>query len=171
MLPTLSQQTVYFLASIAFGAALAVLYGVIRLFRYAVHSRTLPVILSDIFFFIAAGVLTSLFSLPFNKGEVRGFIIVGELIGFLTIHLTLGSLCARASEAFMMSLGKFGRKISKIVKKLFEKVLKFMHFILYNISELIGRIRRKVSDKKPKYQVRKSKNEYKRKKKNQKASA
>lgn len=82
MLPTLSEQTVYFFASVVFGAALSALYGLVRLIRVLVDRNFFDVI-SDILFFIAAGVLTSLFALPFNKGDVRGFIVLGEAIGFL----------------------------------------------------------------------------------------
>ena len=164
MLPTLSDQTVYFLASIVFGAALSALYGLVRLIRIAYEKKPAVTVVSDILFFAAAGVLTSLFALPFNKGEVRGFIILGEGIGFLTVHFTLGAVFSKISRAVIMTLGKFTRKIFKIVKKLFKKVLNFMHFILYNISVVIDKILRKVYVKK-KYQVRKQQNERKRKKK------
>ncbi|MBQ3417860.1 MAG: spore cortex biosynthesis protein YabQ [Ruminococcus sp.] len=165
MLPTLSDQTVYFLASIVFGAALSVLYGLVRLIRIAYEKKPAVTVISDILFFVAAGVLTSLFALPFNKGEVRGFILFGEGAGFLVVHFTLGAVFSKISRAVIMALGKITRKIFKIVKKLFKKVLNFMHFILYNIYVVIDKILRKVFVKKPKYQVRKHQNERKRKKK------
>lgn len=165
MLPTLSEQTVYFLASIAFGAALSVLYGLIRLFRIANANKNAVTVVGDILFFFAAGVLTSLFSLPFNKGEVRGFILLGESVGFLLMHFTLGALFSRLSVTVIMSLRKIGRKIFKIVKKVFKKLLIFMHFILYNVGVVIDKILGKVSEKKQKSKVRIEKNERKRKKK------
>ena len=162
MLPTLSEQTVYFFASVVFGAALSALYGLVRLIRVLVDRNFFDVI-SDILFFIAAGVLTSLFALPFNKGDVRGFIVLGEAIGFLSVHLTLGAMFARAFGAVIMALRKFTQKIFKIVKKLFQKVLNFMHFILYNINVIKDRVHRSVSKKKPKSKVRKESYEQKRK--------
>lgn len=165
MLPSLSEQTVYFLASIAFGAALSVLYGLIRVFRIAYENKIFVTVIGDILFFFAAGVLTALFSLPFNKGEVRGFIFLGESLGFLLVHFTLGAVFGKASAAVIMTLRKIARKIFKIVKKVFKKLLIFMHFILYNVGVVIDKILGKVSEKKQKPKVRKEKNERKRKKK------
>lgn len=165
MLPTLSEQTVYFLASVVFGAALSVLYGLVRLIRIANEKNAAVTVVGDILFFTAAGVLTSLFALPFNKGEVRGFIILGEGIGFLVMHFTLGAVFSRVSRAAILMLGKFTHKIFKMVKKLFRKVLNFMHFVLYNINVGIDKIMRKIFDKHSNYIVRKQKNERKRKKK------
>ena len=164
MLPTLSEQTVYFLVSIVFGAALSVLYDLVRLIRLIWEKKAIVNVAGDILFFVVAGVLTFLFALPFNKGEVRGFIVLGEAIGFLPVHMTLGAVFSRVSGAVILTLRKFTHKIFKIVKKLFKKVLNFMHFILYNISVVIDKILRKVYVKK-KYQVRKQQNERKRKKK------
>lgn len=171
MLPTLSEQTIYFLASVVFGAALSVLYDLFRLIRMMDEKNAAAAVIGDILFFVTAGVLTSLFALPFNKGEVRGFIILGEAIGFLLTHITLGAVFRKVSGAVIMTLKNIARKIFKIVKKLFQKLLNFMHFILYNISVVIDKIQGRVSVKKPKSKVRKLKNEQRRKKKNQKASA
>ncbi|MBQ6153017.1 MAG: spore cortex biosynthesis protein YabQ [Ruminococcus sp.] len=164
MLPTLSEQTVYFLVSIVFGAALSVLYDLVRLIRLIWEKKAIVNVAGDILFFVVAGVLTFLFALPFNKGEVRGFIVLGEAIGFLPVHMTLGAVFSRVSGAVILTLRKFTHKIFKIVKKLFEKLLNFMHFILYNISVIKDRVHRTVSEKKPKSRVRKQKNEQKRKK-------
>ncbi len=157
----LSQQTVYFLSSIAFGAAFSVIYGLLRSMIEAVSDRPAVSITADVLFFAILGFLTALFALPFNKGEVRGFIVLGEAAGFLVIHFTLSSWLSKIYRALFTLIRKILQKISKIVKKFYGILLKFMHFILYNVFEIVDKILSSVKKQKPKLN-RKYQNEQKR---------
>lgn len=139
---SLSQQTVYFLASIALGAALAMLYDLIRALRMLTRCSRVHLLVSDILFFFACGVLTSLFALPFNNGDVRAFIIFGEAVGFLTYRLTLGSLFGRFYAVIARLLRRFFRKICEILKKFYDFLLKAGAVLLYNIAVRVERIGR-----------------------------
>ena len=165
ILASLSDQTVYFFASVLFGAALSAVYEILRSFCAVFVKRTAAVMIVDILFFIVSGIATSLFALPFNKGEVRGFILLAEAAGFLIFHLSLGALLFKGLNVLLTALGKMTKKISKIVKKFFVLLLKFMHFILYNIIVIIDRIKHSIKKPKPKPKDRNVHNEQKRKRK------
>ena len=74
---SLADQTSYFLWSLVLGLVLGALYDIVRAVRMLTKARGARVIISDVLFFTVCGVITSLFALPFNKGDVRAFIIFG----------------------------------------------------------------------------------------------
>ena len=145
---SLSAQTAYFLWSPVMGIALAVLYDIVRAVRMAVRAGRNHVMISDIVFFAVCGVLTSLFALPFNKGGVRGFIVFGEAVGFLAYRLTLGSVMGKVYAFFARTLHGFVQKIRKILEKFFNYLLKAMGVMLYNISVVIDKLRKKALHRK-----------------------
>ena len=133
---TLSDQTVYFLASIAFGAALAAVYDLLRALRMLLRSGWFAVLVMDILFFAACGAATSLFALPFNKGNVRGFIVFGEAVGFLAYRMTIGSIFGKIHLAITRLLRQFIRKIGEKLKRIYDFLLKAAGVLLYNIVKL-----------------------------------
>ena len=139
---TLSDQTTYFLFSLLMGAALAVVYDLVRAVRMTLKARSVHVMISDIVFFTLCGVATSLFALPFNKGDVRGFIIFGEAVGFLVYRLTLGSIMGKIYAHMARIFRKIVQKIYKFFENIFSLLLKITTLLLYNISVLIDRLHR-----------------------------
>ena len=134
---SLAEQTVYFLASIVMGAALAAVYDLIRAIRMLIRCSRIHIFISDILFFFLCGVLTSLFALPFNKGDVRAFILFGEAIGFLTYRLTLGSLFGKLYAVIARVFRRFIQKYCEKLKKIYDSLLKAGAFVLYNIVALV----------------------------------
>ena len=115
---SLPGQTAYFLWSIALGLVLGAIYDLIRAVRILIRARDLHVIISDIIFFAVCGVVTSLFALPFNKGDVRAFIIFGEAAGFLIYRLTLGSIMGKIYSHTAVVLRTIIQKIYLTINKI-----------------------------------------------------
>lgn len=136
---SLSDQTAYFLWSLVLGLAVGAAYDLVRAVRMLTGSGGARVILSDILFFVLCGVVTSLFALPFNKGSVRGFIVFGEVIGFLSYRLTLGSVMGRVYAQLAQLLRVFSQKIRKFLENFFNFLLKAITVLLYNISVIIDK--------------------------------
>ena len=134
---TLADQTVYFLWSIAFGAALAVVYDIVRAVRYLLRAGRAHIAVSDMIFFALCGVLTSLFALPFNKGGVRAFTVFGEALGFLIYRLLPGRLSGRLYSAAAVVIRRTARKICGFLKKIYDLVLKVVALLLYNTIEIV----------------------------------
>lgn len=145
---TLSAQTAYFLWSILFGAALAALYDLVRAARMLLRAGKIHLMISDIVFFAVCGVLTSLFSLPFNKGDVRAFILFGEAVGFLAYRLTLGSVMGKVYAFLTRMVHSFVQKIRRFLEKIFNYLLKATVVLLYNVGVVIDSLHKKASEKK-----------------------
>lgn len=137
---SLSDQTIYFLWSLIFGALLGLLYDIIRAVRAFAKPAFATTIIVDILFFAVCGLLTSLFSIPFNNGTVRFFIIIGEGIGFLVIHLLLCRAIQRVVGVILRILKLLLRKISESTKKFFVLLLKIAKLIVYNVVRVIEHI-------------------------------
>ena len=154
---SLSAQTAYFLWSLVLGVALGMLYDVIRAMRMVLRAGKIHVLISDIVFFTACGVITSLFSLPFNKGDVRVFILFGEAVGFLAYRITLGSVMGKVYAFFAKKIRSFVQKIRKFLQIFFDYLLKLMAFVLYNVSVIIDKLHTFAFEKKQKRRAEKVK--------------
>ena len=136
---SVADQTTYFLCSIVLGLILGALYDLLRAFRMLVKARGISVAVIDVVFFTVCGVITSLFALPFNKGDVRAFIIFGEAVGFLSYRLTLGSIMGKIYSHLALILRSFLQKLYKISEKFFDLLLKVISILVYNIHEVVDK--------------------------------
>lgn len=136
---SLSEQTAYFLWSPVLGLALGALYDIVRALRSLIGARRVHVMISDIIFFALCGVITSLFALPFNKGNVRGFILFGEAVGFLCYRLSVGSILSKFYRFISVILRSIVQKIKKYLEKIFNYLLKAVAYVVYNVSDLIDK--------------------------------
>ena len=140
---SLSDQTAYFLWSLVLGAALAVLYDVVRAVRMTVRAGRIHVMISDILFFTVCGMITSLFALPFNKGDVRAFILFGESVGFLAYRLTLGAIMGKVYAFFARAIRSFVQKTRNFLEKIFNFLLKAIVGLVYNVGVVIDKSRKR----------------------------
>lgn len=159
---SLSAQTAYFLWSLVLGAALGVLYDVIRAARMVLRAGKIHVLISDVVFFAVCGVVTSLFSLPFNKGDVRAFILFGEAVGFLAYRLTLGSVMGKVYAFSAKKIRTFVQKIRKILQNFFNYLLKSIAYLLYNVGVIIDKLHRYAAEKKQNHRAERSKRQRRR---------
>ena len=159
---SLSAQTAYFLWSLVLGVALGMLYDVIRAARMVLRAGKILVLISDIVFFTVCGVITSLFSLPFNKGDVRAFILFGEAVGFLTYRITMGSIMGKVYAFLARKIRSFVQKIRKILQIFFNYLLKSIAFVLYNVGVIIDKLHSFAAKKQQKHRVEKVKRQQRR---------
>lgn len=106
------EQIGIFLRAIAVGAGIMACYDVFRMLRTAFRTPDGVVFLEDILFFAAAGMATWFYLLESCRGELRGFVMVGEALGGLLYFLTLGSLVM-----------KIARPVIHFIQRVLEAVL------------------------------------------------
>ncbi len=128
----LDQLTAFFL-SILIGLFLGLVFYTLTAFYKAFCITGLWQIVSDVVFFAFAGFLTFCFLLITTNGELRAFVLVGELIGFLLfkvlfsrvlcflLELILGGI-RKGVLCFFGALSRFSRKISEKSRKILKKL-------------------------------------------------
>ena len=147
---SLADQTIYFLYSLLFGVILSALYDVVVVIRMLSNNRALKLILLDVLYMSLCAVLTVLFAMPFNKGEVRYFVLFGEMIGFIVYRLTLGGLSKKIYSIIIRVISVIIEKSLKISGFFLHKLLKANHFVVYNVRVILYKAQNIVLKKKRK---------------------
>lgn len=151
---TLADQTVYFLFSLLFGVILSLLYDIVVIVKLVGYKKLWQTILCDVLYMFLCAVLTFLFALPFNKGEVRYFVLFGEAVGFFVCRYTLGGFSEKIYSKIISIIKLIIEKTLKICRKILHKVLKVNRFVVYNVrvilykaQNIVCRVRKSKSEK------------------------
>jgi len=118
---SLSGQTLAFLEAILYGALLGAVYDVFKVSRLLFKNKVL-VFFEDVVFLLICTVVTFSFLLRVSDGQVRFFIIFGEIIGFILYYFSLSLL------------------VNKIVKGIFKVIWAIFGFLYKLFLRPIGKI-------------------------------
>lgn len=169
-----SAQPGLLLLSLGVGFALGLLYDLFRTVRLIFFERSAAaVVIFDILYFAVFGLLSFVFILALNKGEVRLYIILAELAGAAVYYFSFGAAAIRLTDAFLKFfrrvcaavslpfkslnrvINSFGRRISKKIKKniagkrfFLQKYLKKIRICVYNLVGVF--YNRKIKDERNK---------------------
>lgn len=116
-----ANQVIGFLYSIILGIIFTILYDFIRSVRIIKPHTSVLVFLEDVIFFTIIAVVTFIFCLGLTAGEIRGYILIGILAGFLLFFFTLSRYCINFFVAIFKVVCSIARVISKGFYFLFEK--------------------------------------------------
>ncbi|MCI8652336.1 MAG: hypothetical protein HFF11_01395 [Angelakisella sp.] len=133
----ITEQTSVFLYSLFLGVVLGVFYDVFRITRIAFLVPALLVLLEDLLFFLFSSIVLFGFMLERSYGQIRWFILLGVVLGWVLYYFTLGSLVMKGSARIIAVVGRLlaflwrpfaflGRKLGetgKIVEKSSQKAL------------------------------------------------
>lgn len=88
----LSGQTVWFLASVGFGAASMLLYSFVRSFTRNLPKVSFAVLVGDIIFFILFTLLQFVFLFIIPQNDLRWFHVLGQMIGGIIFWLLIAPM-------------------------------------------------------------------------------
>ena len=125
---------VYALLGITVAAAIASL--IFDLFRVIKNNTKIPTAVMDILFWLAASVLMCAALLYFNNGILRGYEIIGAIIGALLYFLTISK---PVIKLFTVIFKIFFEKL-KFICKILLTPLRFLYKILYKIYNCSSKI-------------------------------
>ncbi|MCI6007546.1 spore cortex biosynthesis protein YabQ [Oscillospiraceae bacterium LCP25S3_E10] len=118
----ISQQLYILFFSIITGVIIGIINEPFRFLRYMGFNGKAEVIVQDIVFMILAAFVTFFFALCYNKGDVRFFMLAGELGGFVVFRLTVGRLSGKLFYVMAFVLAK----ISAVFKRCFMLIVTIM---------------------------------------------
>ena len=132
----LCDQAVTFLLSIVLGVIFCLSFDFTRGLRIFGLSSKIAVFLTDIIYFLVISFVNFCFFLTRESGQVRGYVFVGEIIGFFLFRLTVSrfiialiSLLNKGYKRVKIKMNKiktavyfkFEEKTFKIIKKPLKK--------------------------------------------------
>lgn len=149
-----SEQFLIFLASLGLGFILGILYDFLRALRLSFTRGKWSLIVFDLLYFFMVAFVSYIFILAANKGEVRSYIIVGELLGAVLYYFSLGFALMQLTDKFVRILREvyslFYKIISfpfRLIKKVFLKVFGKLKTIFKKSEKKSQKIRKKVLPK------------------------
>ncbi len=118
----ISQIQIFWYACIL-GIIMGIIYDVFRIIRLLINWKDWQIFIQDIVYFFIVGVFTFLFTLAYNKGDVRAYLIAGEIIGWILYYITIGEIVYHFSEAIARFIKKILSKFIKIIRNLVIKIV------------------------------------------------
>lgn len=139
-----AEETLVFLRACLLGAGLGVLYDLMRILRIALPHGTLAVAMEDICYFVSATIVTFGFVLAYSDGELRMFILAGELAGGVIYFVTISILLMKLSRGIIALLKKLLRLIYKLFLApfvwLFCKIFRLFRKIIVGFGKKVKKI-------------------------------
>lgn len=120
---TISGQTLEFLLSAALGFGLGALYDLFRITRVLLNPGRVFVFIEDVLYWTVCAVVSFLFILTVNRGEIRGFLLFGELTGAVVYYCTLGWLIMKCTRAIVSAVRRFFRVLYRLLVSPVRKLL------------------------------------------------
>lgn len=111
----LAEQTTVFLQACLLGAALSVLYDLFRILRVAFPPRPGMAFVQDLLFWTISALVTFFFVLVTLDGTVRGYLLIGELLGWLLYHFTLGAVVMRLAQTLIVAVRAVLRAMCRFI--------------------------------------------------------
>ena len=122
----LADQIKTFLLSIPLGMFLSAVFYVLEAFLRTDRKKGVAVWISDILFFCFAGFLSFCFLLVRTNGEIRGYAILGEIIGFYLFKVLFSKhilmFLIWILSRIKAVLGSVQRLFSNIARKMYSKI-------------------------------------------------
>lgn len=140
---TLAAQTQMFLLACGFGFLLGILYDAFRLLRMAFFKQSVFVFFQDLFYFSVCGLLTFLFVLSMNYGEIRGYVLLGEGLGWIVYYYSLGSVVFSANAVIV----KWMKKLLSFVLQSLCAPFWFIKRLVCGICKFFVRFAKKITEK------------------------
>lgn len=139
-------QLISFLYALAFGAVTGVLYDAFRIIRVAFPIGRAAVFVEDMVFLFAAGILNFIFFLELNSGEIRVFILLGTIAGFVIYYFTVGMLIIKSAKLIVKIFRMIFGFVFGIIFAPIKKICSFLYKIIKKING-ISRKRQKKATK------------------------
>ncbi len=121
-----SLQSLTFIYSLALGFIFCVAYDILRAIRSAVKTSDITVFFEDIIFFVISSFITFIFLLATTNGEVRGYVIVGIILGFMINFLTFSRLNYKILRFVFLKIYNAYKAIYKILHTYSAKAYRFI---------------------------------------------
>lgn len=138
-----SEQTVIFLSSLGVGFLLGVLYDVFRAIRLSITKSRTATIIFDILYFLTFGFLSYIFILALNKGEIRAYIIIGEIIGGLFYYFSFGIVAVKLTDKFIAVVKRIKSFIFTVISFPFKLLYRLFHGAFLKMRKIFKKTEKK----------------------------
>lgn len=134
----ITTQVKFFLMSVAWGAILLVMYDCLRIFRKVVKHGAVLMSIEDIIYWTISSVLIFRMMYRLNDGIIRGFSLLGILIGMVLYKYTISDDVVKGISFVLI-------KVKMMMKKVIHILLKPILFLIKRAKILFVAIYKKAN--------------------------
>ncbi len=140
-----SQQLIIFLTSLGVGFLLGIFYDALRAIRLSITKNPKAHIIFDILYFFIFALASYIFILASNKGEIRFYIIAGELLGLSFYYFSFGIAVIKVTDIAVDLLRRLFKLIFKVVSYPFKLIFRLFSFLKKKLSVFFRKSEKKSS--------------------------
>ncbi|MBQ3547316.1 MAG: spore cortex biosynthesis protein YabQ [Clostridia bacterium] len=137
-----SFQLISFLVSCGFGVIYCLLYDLLRAVRKVNEVSDATVFLQDIIYFFVISIATFMLLTALSNGEVRGYIIIGLLLGFLLCFCTFSKINLKILTLIFEKISFLGSKIVTLINTLIDAIWRFFNKTVEKIGKLLTNVKK-----------------------------
>ena len=104
MNPAITIELQFFLLSILWGGLLLLAYDVLRIFRRLIKHGIILVAIEDLIFWLLASLFIFTMIFQKNNGIIRGFSIIGMLLGIILYHFSISEWLVKSITNLIQTL-------------------------------------------------------------------
>lgn len=146
-----SEQLSIFFAALGFGFLLGILYDITRAIRLTFTKSKWAIVAFDILYFVLFAFLTVLFIIAMNKGEVRFYIIAGQVIGWLFYYFSFGIAVIKFTDYLVTAIKRIFAFLYRVLTAPLSLVLKCLNHIFNKMCFLFKKTEKKSSNLRKKH--------------------
>lgn len=138
-----NEQFIIFLTSLGVGFILGILYDILRALRLSFTKGKAATVVFDLLYFFLFALLSFIYMLASNKGEVRSYIIIGEIVGAVFYYFSFGIVVMKITDRVAALLKRFYRLVFKVTSAPFRALKRLFLFIFDKSSRFFEKKRKK----------------------------
>lgn len=117
----INNQIITFGLSLCVGAVLCAIYDMLRAWRKVEFNSFMTVFITDIIFWVFSAFVTFIFLMARTNGEIRGYVILGALVGFMLFRISLSRFLLIVLNLLFRCFVKFKNIIFKKIYFVYDK--------------------------------------------------
>lgn len=115
-------QLITFLLSCCLGAISCIIYDIARVVRKFILNSFLAITIGDMLLWVFYSFLTFIFLIVRTNGEVRGYVIIGEVLGFILVRVSLSRILFSVFNFIVEKIIFINRIIYKKAYNVYDKI-------------------------------------------------
>lgn len=139
MNPSITIELQFFLISVLWGGILLAAYDILRIFRRIIRHGAVLIAIEDLIYWLVASLFIFAMIFRENNGIIRGFSIIGMLLGSILYHFGVSEFLVKAITKLIQTLLSPFKAVLKQLKctltSLLKQVAKIINKILFRLKK------------------------------------
>jgi len=142
---SISHQCQSFLIALVVGGGLSLCYDFFRFLRLLLPERKVLIAAEDMLYCLLCGAVTMEYALWVSQGKLRAYLLLGEFLGWIICHFSVGQLLFTAFQKLVPLLYTFLRILHHCTLYPIFKILRAIWSLFTALSNKIAKLFKKIS--------------------------